>query len=121
MKEEENIATYLLRIDEIVNIIKGLVEKVDEQVIVEKILRSLPMRFDSKIFSIEEISYLNTMTMDELHGTLIAYEMGIEQEDPTGKEATFKVTNKRRTIKKKPKSEYNKMMMILTMKKRLTL
>ena len=47
------------------------------------------------------------MTMDELHGTLTAYEMRIEQEDLAGKEATFKVTNKRRTIKKKPKSEYN--------------
>ena len=30
MKEEENIATYFLRVDEIVNIIKGLGEKVDE-------------------------------------------------------------------------------------------
>ena len=65
------------------------------------------MRFDSKIFAIEERSNLNTMTMDELHGTLTAYEMRIEQEDLAGKEATFKVTNKRRTIKQKPKIEYN--------------
>ena len=34
MKEEENIASYFLRVDEIVNIIKELGEKVDEQVIV---------------------------------------------------------------------------------------
>ena len=85
--------------DEIVNIIKGLGEKVDEQVIVQKILRSLPMRFDSKISAIEERSDLNTMTMDELHGTLTAHEMRIEQEDLAGKETTFKVTDKRRTIK----------------------
>ena len=57
------------------------------------------MTFDSKIYAIEERSDLNTMTMDELHGTLTAYEMRIEQEDQTGKEAAFKVTNKRRTIK----------------------
>ena len=107
MKEEENIVAYFLRLYEIVNIIKGLGEKVDEQVIVQKILRSLPMRFDSKISAIEERYDLNTMTMDELHGTLTAYEMKIEQEDPTGKEAAFKVTNKRRTIKQKPKSKYN--------------
>ena len=99
MKEEENIAAYFLPVDEIVNIIKGLGEKVDEQVIVQKILRSLPMRFDSKISAIEERSDLNTMTMDELHGTLTTYEMRIEQEDPAGKEVAFKVTNKRRTIK----------------------
>jgi hypothetical protein len=30
MKEEENIVAYFLRVDEIVNIIKGLGEKVDE-------------------------------------------------------------------------------------------
>ena len=89
------------------SIIKGLGEKVEEQVIVQKILRSLPMRFDSKISAIEERSDLNTMTMDELDGTLTTYEMRIEQEDPAGKEATFKVTNKRRTIKQKPKIEYN--------------
>ena len=104
MKEEENIASYFLQVDEIVNIIKGLGEKVDEQVIVQKILRSLPIRFDSKISAIEERSDLNTMTMDELHGTLTTYEMRIEQEDPTRKEESFKVSNKRVTSKKKTKS-----------------
>ena len=89
------------------NVIKGLGERVGEPVIIQKILRSLPMRFDFKISAIEERSDLDTMTMDELHGTLIAYEMRIEQEDTAGKEATFKVTNKRRTSKQKPKSEYN--------------
>jgi len=107
MREDENIVAYFLQVDEIVNIIKGLGEKVGEPVIVQKILRSLPMRFDSKILAIEERSDLDTMTMDELHGTLTAYEMRIEQEDPIGKEAAFKVPNKRRTSKQKPKSEYN--------------
>ena len=107
MKEEENIIAYFLRVDEIVNVIKGLGEKVGEPVIVQKILKSLPMRFDSKISAIEERLDLDTMTMDELHGTLTAYEMRIEQEDLVGKEASFKVTNKRRTSKQKPKSEYN--------------
>ena len=107
MKEEENIAAYFLRVDEIVNIIKGLGGKAEEPVIVQKILRSLPMRFNSKISTIEERSDLNTMTMDELHGTLTAYEMRIEQEDLARKEASFKVSNKRGTRKHKPKSYYN--------------
>ena len=75
MKEEENIASYLLRVDETMNIIRGLGEKIEESFIVQKILRSLPMIFDSKISTIEERTYLDTMTVDELHGTLIAYEM----------------------------------------------
>ena len=107
MKEEENIVAYFLQVDEIVNIIKGLGEKVEEPIIVQKILRSLPMRFDCKISAIEERSNLNTMTMDEIHGTLTAYEMKIEQEDPVGKEAAFRVCNKRGTSKQKRKSKYN--------------
>ena len=55
IKEEENIAAYFLRVDEIVNIIKGLGENIEDSVIVQKILRSLPMKFDSKISAIEEI------------------------------------------------------------------
>jgi hypothetical protein len=65
------------------------------------------MIFDSKISTIEERSDLNTMTMDEINGTLTTCEMRIEQEDPARKEASFKVTNKRRTIKQKSKIEYN--------------
>ena len=91
MKEEENIATYFLRVDETVNIIRGLGEKIEESVIVQKIIRCIPMRFDSKISSIEKRIDLDTMTVDELHGTLTAYEMRTEQKDTLGKEVAFKV------------------------------
>ena len=105
MKKEENIATYFLQVDQIVNIIEGLGEKVEEPFIVQKILRSLPMRFHSKISAIEKKLDLNTMTVDELHGTLTAYEMRTEQEDLAGKEATFKASNKRGTSNPKTKSK----------------
>ena len=59
------------------------------------------MRFDSKISAIKERLDLNNMTMDELRGTITAYELRIEKEDPAGKEAAFKVTNRTRTIKEK--------------------
>jgi hypothetical protein len=45
MKEDENIVAYL-RIDETVNAIIGLREEIKESVIVQKVLRSLPMRFN---------------------------------------------------------------------------
>jgi hypothetical protein len=78
MKEDEDIATYFLRVDEIVNVIKGLGEEMKEPVIVQKVLRSLPMRFDLNISSLEEREDLATLSMDELHGILIAYEMRTE-------------------------------------------
>jgi hypothetical protein len=49
MKEDEKIAAYFLRVDEIVNAILGLGEEIKEFVIVQKVLRSLPMIFDPKI------------------------------------------------------------------------
>ena len=77
MKESENIATYLLRIDEVVNSITGLGEEVNESIIVQKVLRSLPLRYDAKVSAIEESRDLTKMTMDELHAILTSYEMRI--------------------------------------------
>lgn len=62
------------------------------------------MRFDSKIFAIEERSDLDTITMDELHGILTSYEMRTEQEDTSGKEAAFKASNQKKTNKPNPKT-----------------
>jgi hypothetical protein len=73
MKEDEDIAAYLLRFDEVVNINKGLGVEVDDSVVVQKVLRSIPMRFDSKISTLEEISDLGTLGMDELHGIFTTY------------------------------------------------
>ena len=52
MKEDENIVAYFIRVDEIMNTIRGLEEEVDESVVIQKVLISLPMRFDSKISSL---------------------------------------------------------------------
>jgi hypothetical protein len=84
----ENIATYFLRVDETVNAILGLGEEIKESVIVKKVLRSLPMRFDPKMSSLEERADLNSISMDELHGIFIAYEMRIERENPNIKKAS---------------------------------
>jgi hypothetical protein len=54
---------------------RGLGETVNNIIIVKKVLRSLPARFDSKISALEERTDLDTLEMDELHGILIAYEM----------------------------------------------
>jgi hypothetical protein len=78
MKEDEDIAAFFLRVDEIVNAIIGLGEEIEESVIVQKVLRSIPMRFNPKISALEERSDLNSISMDELHGIFTTYEMRIE-------------------------------------------
>jgi hypothetical protein len=73
MKEEENIDEYLQRVDEIVNSIRALGEELKDKPIVQKILRSLPMRYDAKIYTLEDRPDLDKLTVDELHGILTTY------------------------------------------------
>ena len=91
------------------NTIRGLVQQVDEAIVVRKIPRTLPKRFNPKISTLEERTYLNTMTVDQLHGTVVAYEIIIEDEDTSRKEATFKVSSKqvgkKKSTKGKPTSD----------------
>jgi hypothetical protein len=52
MKEDEDIATYFLRVDETMNEIIGSGEEIEESVIVQKVIRSLPMRFNPNILTL---------------------------------------------------------------------
>jgi hypothetical protein len=104
MKEDDNIVAYFLWVDEIVNAIIGLREEIKEYVIVEKVLRSLPMSFDPKISTLEERVDLDSITMDKLHGIFTTYEMRTEQENPDIKEASFKASKR---SKKKEKEHSN--------------
>ena len=90
MDDEEYIATFFLRVDEVVNSLKDLGENIEESTIFQKVLRSLPEGFDSKVSAIEEIKDLDTLKMDKLHGILIAYEMrkGI----PKSKDVAFEAS-----------------------------
>ena len=60
----------------------------------KKVLRSLPVIFNSKIFALEERADIATLEMDEQHGRLTTYEMRNFGEDSFKKEATFKVAKK---------------------------
>ena len=111
MEEEENIVAFLLQVDGVVHTIKGLGEIVDESIIVQKILRSLPLRFDAKVSTLEEIKDLNSLTIDELHGILTAYEMRTGNENPLRKEVAFKAS-------KGPKQKNINLMMNLNQMKK---
>jgi hypothetical protein len=69
-------------------------KEIEKSVIVQKVLRSLPVRFDPKISRLEEKKDLDSISMDELHGILRAYEMRTEKENPYVKEASFKASKR---------------------------
>eukprot|EP00253_Pinus_taeda_P014759 PITA_14759 len=75
MHNDESVANYFHRVDEIVNCMKNLGEEIKEAVVVEKFLRSLSPRFESKVSAIEEKENLRNLTMSQLHGILTSYEM----------------------------------------------
>jgi hypothetical protein len=49
MNEKDDIATYILRVDEVVNAIRGLGEELDESLVVQKVLISLLLKYDAKV------------------------------------------------------------------------
>jgi hypothetical protein len=93
MNEDETISKYFLRIEELVNAMKGLGETVDDSLLIQKILRSLPDKFNPKVSAIEELNDLKTLSIDQLLGTLTAYEMRINKDKSSTKEASFKADN----------------------------
>ena len=77
----------------------NLGEEIKEATLVEKILRSLSSKFESKLFAIKEKHDLQTITVNQLHGILTTFEM---------REATFKALEKG-----KEKEEHNELGYIL--------
>jgi hypothetical protein len=90
MNDDESISKYFLRVEELVNPMKGLGETFDDSLLVQKILRSLPDKFNPKVSAIEELNDLKNLSIDQLLGTLIAYEMRINKDKSSTREAYFK-------------------------------
>ena len=63
-----------------------------EKEMVENVLRSLPMIYNPNISTLEDREYLDKLTMEELCGILIAYEMRIGQDNSQKKEVDFKAS-----------------------------
>jgi len=90
MNEYEIVSKYFLRLEELVNSMKGLGEKFEESFLVQKILRSLLDKFNPKVSAIEELNDFKTLSIDQLLGTLTAYEMRINKDKSITREAYFK-------------------------------
>jgi hypothetical protein len=90
MNEDEIVNNYFLRVEELVNSMKGLGEKFEESILVQKILRSLIDKFNPKVSAIEELNDLKTLSIDQLLGSLTAYEMRINKDKSITREASFK-------------------------------
>ncbi|XP_075499421.1 uncharacterized protein LOC142537815 [Primulina tabacum] len=57
MKESEKVTEYFTRVAQIVNHIESLGDDIPEKKVIEKILRSLPPKFDHCVAAIEEANF----------------------------------------------------------------
>ena len=74
MKKGVLISDYFSRVLTVTNNLKKNGEKLDEVRIMEKILRSLDSKFEHIVAVIEETKDLETMTMEQVLGSLQSYE-----------------------------------------------
>jgi hypothetical protein len=79
MKENKSVVDFSSRTSNVINQLKSNGEDYQEQRIVEKILRSLPHKYDNLVMTIEEAKDLTILTMDELMGTLQTHEHRINR------------------------------------------
>ena len=71
MKDSENVVTFYTTVVGLINQLKSHGEPVSDQRVVEKILRSLPPRFENLVVTLEEHTNMSTFTIDELQASLI--------------------------------------------------
>jgi hypothetical protein len=87
MKVGESITNYYVRTMEISNKMRFHGEKMDDGVIVEKILRSLAPKFDYVICSIEESKDIDALLIDELQSSLLVHEQKMNRSSNTDEQA----------------------------------
>jgi hypothetical protein len=90
MLEDESILDYHLNILDIANSFESLGEKVSDEKLVRKILRSLPKWFAMKVTAIEEAQEISNLKVDELIGSLQNFEISVNSKtDKKGKGIAF--------------------------------
>jgi hypothetical protein len=93
MKDAESIQEFHLSLLDIANSFEALGEKMPDEKLSRKLLRSLPKRFDMTVTAIEEAHDISTKKMDELVGSLQTFEIVLnERGDKKNKSIAF-VTN----------------------------
>ncbi|XP_044463315.1 uncharacterized protein LOC123194228 [Mangifera indica] len=103
MKEEELVKEYASKLLELVNKIRLMGEDFPDTKVVEKILVSLPSKFESKVLAIEESYDLKTLSVSELISKLQAYEQRTLIRDDEVVEGAFQAKHKGKQRKKESK------------------
>ena len=81
MSASESIIDYTTKLQTVVNEMRRNGEKLEDIQVMEKLMGSVHRRFNFVVASINESKNLSTYTIEELIGSLQAYEMKMNQDD----------------------------------------
>eukprot|EP00253_Pinus_taeda_P003406 PITA_03406 len=90
MKESDTIDSFFTRVIGLITQIRSHGENLEERRIVEKILRSLPSRFEAIVVAIEETKDLSQFIVDELSASLMSHEHRLSRGTDSSFEQAFK-------------------------------
>ncbi|MCH87884.1 gag-protease polyprotein, partial [Trifolium medium] len=93
MKEDECIHDFHMNVLDFANSFDSLGEKISEEKLVRKILRSLPKKFDMKVTAIEEAQYISSMKVVELVGSLQTFELAVSDRSEKKNKSIALVSN----------------------------
>ncbi|KHN34314.1 Putative inactive poly [ADP-ribose] polymerase SRO5 [Glycine soja] len=79
MEKNESVAEYITKVQTVVNSMKGYGEKIIVQSVVEKVLRTMPPKFDHIVVAIEESKNLEELSLEELQGSLESHEQRMNE------------------------------------------
>lgn len=85
MKDTEQLDEFCIKFNSLVATIRALGENVDEGYVVKKLLRAVPSKFLQIMSNIEQFGDLETMSVEEVVGSLKAHEERLKgQSEPSG-------------------------------------
>ncbi|GJZ09463.1 retrovirus-related pol polyprotein from transposon TNT 1-94 [Tanacetum coccineum] len=94
MKDDELVKDYLARMMDVVNQMRLHGEVVKNQKVVEKMMISVPPKFEAKISAIEESCDLDTLTVSELTSKIQAQEQRVSIRLEEKAEGAFRVSSR---------------------------
>ena len=89
MQDVEVLQDYFSRVMELVNQMKIHGDDIADKRVVEKILISLPQRYDSIVFIIEQTQDMEKLSVEELMGSIKAFEVKLNSRSEKSTESAF--------------------------------
>ena len=105
MKTDESISDMFARLMQLINHLKALGKMYTDTELVRKVLRSLTSAWHTKATVIEDSKNLSTMTLDELIGSLMTYELNLKRSEEERKVKTIGLKAEEKSKAKRMSSE----------------